>query len=304
MPRIEISPAQTRVGWIGLGVMGASMCRHLVSAGYATTVFTRSRAKAEPVLAAGATWAESPRAVAEASDVVFSIVGFPRDVREVLLGPHGALGGLRTGGILVDMTTSEPTLAVEIDAAARARGAHAVDAPVSGGDVGAREARLSIMIGGDADVVASLTPCFEAMGKTIVHQGPAGAGQHTKMVNQILIASSMVGLCEALLYGYRAGLDLDTVLRSICSGAAASWALSNLGPRIIERDFAPGFYVEHFVKDLGIALSEAERLKLALPGLALARQLYVALEGQGHGRSGTQALELALASLSGVAWSP
>lgn len=302
MSRIEISPEKTRVGWIGLGVMGASMCRHLLSAGYATTVFTRSRAKAEPVLSDGATWAASPRAVAEASDVVFSIVGFPRDVREVLLGADGALEGLRPGGILVDMTTSEPTLAVEIDAAARARGAHAVDAPVSGGDVGAREARLSIMIGGEADVVASLAPCFEAMGKTIVHQGPAGAGQHTKMVNQILIASSMVGLCEALLYGYRAGLDLDTVLQSISSGAAASWALSNLGPRIIERDFAPGFYVEHFVKDLGIALSEAERLKLALPGLALARQLYVALEGQGHGRSGTQALELALASLSGVDW--
>ena len=302
MSRIEISPEKTRVGWIGLGVMGASMCRHLLSAGYATTVFTRSRAKAEPVLSDGATWAASPRAVAEASDVVFSIVGFPRDVREVLLGADGALEGLRPGGILVDMTTSEPTLAVEIDAAARARGAHAVDAPVSGGDVGAREARLSIMIGGEVDVVASLAPCFEAMGKTIVHQGPAGAGQHTKMVNQILIASSMVGLCEALLYGYRAGLDLDTVLQSISSGAAASWALSNLGPRIIERDFAPGFYVEHFVKDLGIALSEAERLKLALPGLALARQLYVALEGQGHGRSGTQALELALASLSGVDW--
>lgn len=304
MPRIEISPAKTRIGWIGLGVMGASMCRHLVSAGYATTVFTRSRAKAEPVLADGATWADSPRAVAEASDVVFSIVGFPRDVREVLLGADGALEGLRPGGILVDMTTSEPTLAMEIDAAARRRDAHAVDAPVSGGDVGAREARLSIMIGGDAEVVAALRPCFEAMGRTIVHQGPAGAGQHTKMVNQILIASSMVGLCEALLYGYRAGLDLDTVLQSISSGAAASWALSNLGPRIIERDFAPGFYVEHFVKDLGIALSEAERLRLALPGLALARQLYLALEGQGHGRSGTQALELALASLSGVDWSP
>lgn len=303
MPLSLATPTSTRIGWIGLGVMGASMCGHLVDAGYRTTVYTRTRSKAEAVLGNGAVWADSPRAVAADSDIVFSIVGFPRDVREVLLGENGALATLPEGGIVVDMTTSEPTLAVEIDAAARSRGAHAVDAPVSGGDIGAREARLSIMVGGDPDAVAAVQPCFEAMGKTIVHQGPAGAGQHTKMVNQILIASGMIGLCEALLYGHRAGLDLPTVLQSVGSGAAASWALSNLGPKIIERDFAPGFYVEHFVKDLGIALAEAERLKLALPGLALARQLYIALEGQGHGRDGTQALELALASLSGVSWS-
>lgn len=302
MPPIEITPATTRIGWIGLGVMGASMCGHLVGAGYRTTVYTRTRSKAEPLLHRGAVWADTPRAVAAASDVVFSIVGFPRDVRAVVLGKDGVLGGLSAGGVLVDMTTSEPSLAVEIDGAARARGAHAVDAPVSGGDVGAREARLSIMVGGEAEVVRALRPCFDAMGKTVVHQGPPGTGQHTKMVNQITIASSMVGLCEALLYGHRAGLDLPTVLESISSGAAGSWALSNLAPRIIDGDFEPGFFVEHFVKDLGIALAEASRLKLSLPGLALARQLYLAVEAQGRARDGTQALQLALASLSGVEW--
>lgn len=298
----DVRPDTTRIGWIGLGVMGASMCGHLVDAGYRTTVYSRTRSKAEPLLARGATWVDTPRAVGEASDIVFSIVGFPHDVREVLLGDDGALGGIARGGVVVDMTTSEPTLAVEIADAASARGVHAIDAPVSGGDIGAREARLSIMVGGGVEAVRAVRPCFEAMGKTIVHQGPPGAGQHTKMVNQILVAAGMVGICEALLYGYRAGLDLPTVLESVSSGAAASWALSNLGPKIIDGDFAPGFYVEHFVKDLRIALAEADRLKIALPGLALARQLYIAVEGQGHGRDGTQALELALASMSGITW--
>lgn len=299
---IEISPEATRIGWIGLGVMGASMCGHLVAAGYETSVYTRTRSKAEPLLQAGARWAESPASLADESDVVFSIVGFPHDVREIHLGANGVLERLRPGGILVDMTTSEPSLAVELAESARKRDVHAVDAPVSGGDIGAREARLSIMVGGDAEVVEALAPCFQAMGKTIVHQGPAGSGQHTKMVNQTLIASYMVGVCEALLYGHRAGLDLPTVLQSVGSGAAASWSLSNLGPRIIQGDFDAGFFVDHFVKDLGIALSEAERMKLSLPGLALARQLYVALQAKGHGRDGTQALELVLASLSDVEW--
>ena len=302
MSAIEIRPGSTRIGWIGLGVMGASMCGNLMDAGYAATVTTRTRSKAEPLLARGATWAETPFDVARASDVVFSIVGFPRDVREVILGKNGVLEGLAPRGIVCDMTTSEPSLAREIAQAAAAKDLHAIDAPVSGGDLGAREAKLSIMVGGEVAIVEALTPCFHAMGKTIVHQGPAGAGQHTKMVNQILIASSMVGLCEALLYGHQAGLDLRTVLKSISSGAASSWALANLGPRIIEGDFDAGFFVEHFVKDLGIALSEAERLQLALPGLALARQLYIALQAQGHGRDGTQALALALARVSGVSW--
>jgi 3-hydroxyisobutyrate dehydrogenase len=302
MPLKKIAPSETRIGWIGTGVMGASMCGHLMSAGFAATVYNRTRDKARPLLDRGARWADSPQAVAAASDVVFTIVGFPSDVRSVILGPDGALAGSRPGTILVDMTTSEPSLAVEIAEAARKIGVHSVDAPVSGGDVGAREARLSIMIGGDKEVVDALAPCWQAMGKTIVHQGGPGAGQHTKMVNQTLIATGMVGVCEALLYGYRAGLDLNVVLQSVSSGAAGSWSLSNLGPRIIKGNFEPGFLVEHFIKDMGIALAESKRMGLSMPGLALAHQLYVALAAQGHGRDGTHALELALASLSGLDW--
>ncbi|MDP6467129.1 MAG: NAD(P)-dependent oxidoreductase [Pirellulaceae bacterium] len=299
---LNIAPGETTIGWIGIGVMGSSMCGHLVDKGFATTVFTRTQSKAEGLLAKGATWAATPKAVAEQSDVVFSIVGFPSDVREVMLGAEGALAGSKQGNILVDMTTSEPSLAVEIADAAKARGVTSIDAPVSGGDVGAREARLSIMIGGDKDVVDALQPCWEAMGKTIVYQGTAGAGQHTKMVNQTLIATNMIGVCEALLYAHKAGLDLETVMQSVGSGAAGSWSLANLGPRIIANNFDPGFFVEHFIKDMGIALDEAKRMQLALPGLALAHQLYLALQAQGHGRDGTHALELALSSMAGIDW--
>ena len=302
MPVMKIVPGTTRLGWIGTGVMGQSMCSHLIAKGFAATVYNRSRSKAQPLLDRGATWAATPQQVAERSDVVFAIVGFPRDVREVFLGQDGALAGSKAGNILVDMTTSEPSLAVEIDAAAKARGVYAVDAPVSGGDVGAKEARLSIMIGGDKEVVEALQPCWEALGKTIIHQGAAGAGQHTKMVNQTLIATNMIGVCEALLYAYKSGLDLPTVLQSVAPGAAGSWSLSNLGPRIIANNFDPGFFVEHFIKDMGIALSEASRMGICLPGLALAHQLYVSLKAQGHGRDGTHALEVALAGMSGIDW--
>ncbi len=298
----SIAPGKTRVGWIGTGVMGRSMCGHLIDKGFACTVFNRSRDKARGLLERGAAWADSPRAVAEVSDVVFSIVGFPADVRNVLLGPDSALAGSRAGNVLVDMTTSEPSLAAEIAEQAAKREVYSIDAPVSGGDVGAKEARLSIMIGGARDVVEALRPCWEALGKTIVHQGGAGAGQHAKMVNQILIATNMIGVCEALLYAYKAGLDLETVMKSVTPGAAGSWSLSNLGPRIIAGNFEPGFFVEHFIKDMGIALAEARRMGLAMPGLALAHQLYVALAAQGHGRDGTHSLELALASLSGIDW--
>jgi 3-hydroxyisobutyrate dehydrogenase len=298
MPFAKAQPGQTRVGFIGTGVMGQSMCRHILKAGYATTVSTRTKAKAQPLLDAVAAWADTPRAVAERSDVVFAIVGFPPDVREVFLGPQGVLAGSTPGNILVDMTTSEPSLAREIAEAAQAKGVGALDAPVSGGDVGAKNAALSIMVGGDAVVLEAVRPLLECMGKTIVHQGPAGAGQHTKMVNQILIAGNMIGVCEALLYAYRAGLDPKTVLQSVGGGAAASWSLNNLGPRIIDRNFEPGFYVEHFIKDMGIALDEARRMKLALPGLGLAAQLYNAVQAQGYGRKGTQALMLALEQLS------
>lgn len=302
MTAIEVRPGKTRIGWIGTGVMGSSMCGHLMAAGYSATVFNRTREKAGRLLELGAQWADGPEAVARASDVIFTIVGYPDDVRSVILGPGGVLAGCSSGNVVVDMTTSRPSLAVEIAAEAAKRGVASIDAPVSGGDVGAREARLSIMIGGPPDVVESLWPCFEAMGKTVVHQGPAGAGQHTKMVNQVLIATNMIGVCEGLLYGYRAGLDLETVMQSVASGAAGSWSLSNLGPRIIADNFDPGFFVEHFIKDMGIALEESKRLGLSMPGLALAHQLYLSVQAQGHGRNGTHALHLALASMSGIDW--
>ncbi len=282
--------------------MGSSMCGHLIDKGFSATVYNRTKSKAEDLFAKGAAWADTPQKVAEASDVVFTIVGFPQDVREVILGDEGVLAGSKPGNVIVDMTTSEPTLAVEIAQAARSKEVHAVDAPVSGGDIGAKEARLSIMIGGEEAIVAGLQPCWEAMGKTIVHQGEAGAGQHTKMVNQTLIASGMIGVCEALLYGYKAGLDLEKVMQSVSSGAAGSWNLSNLGPRIINNNFDPGFFVEHFIKDMGIALAEARKMGIALPGLALAEQLYQAVKAQGHGRLGTHALELALCQLNNIDW--
>ena len=299
---LNIAPGKTNIGWIGTGVMGASMVGHLMKAGFKATVYNRSKDKAADLLKAGAAWADTPKAVAEKSDVVFAIVGFPKDVREVFLGEQGALAGSKAGTVLVDMTTSEPSLAVEIFDTAKKKGVHAVDAPVSGGDVGAKNAALSIMIGGDKDVVDALKPCWEAMGKTIVHQGPAGAGQHTKMVNQILISTTMIGLCEALLYGYKSGLDLETVFKSVSTGAAGSKSLDNLGPRILAGNFDPGFYVEHFIKDMGIALSEAKQMGLSLPGLALAEQLYLSVKAKGWGRNGTHALMLALAEMSGIDW--
>jgi 3-hydroxyisobutyrate dehydrogenase len=291
-----------RVGWIGTGVMGTSMCGHVLAAGYEVTVHNRTRARADSLVERGATWADTPADVAAASEITFSIVGYPADVREVLLGPDGVVGAAAAGSVVVDMTTSEPSLAEKIHTAAAARDVGALDAPVSGGDVGARNAALSIMVGGDQETFARVRPLFEVMGKTIVRQGGPGSGQHTKMVNQILIATGMIGVCEALLYGYRAGLDLETVMQSVSGGAAGSWSLANYGPRMLSGDFQPGFFVEHFVKDMGIALAEARRMHLALPGLALAEQLYVALVAQGGGRKGTQALLLALAALSDVDW--
>src|SRR6266851_1762819 len=297
-PKVE--PGKTRIGWIGTGVMGRWMCQHLMTKGCKATVYNRTKAKAQPLLEQGAAWGDTPKQVAAQSDIVFAIVGFPKDVREVFLGSQGALAGSKPGAVLVDMTTSEPSLAREIYDAAKAKGVASVDAPVSGGDVGAKNAALSIMIGGDADAVEAVRPLLECMGKTIMHQGAPGAGQHTKMVNQILIATNMIGVCEALLYGYKAGLDLKTVLQSVGVGAAGSWSLNNLGPRIIDRNFEPGFFVEHFIKDMGIALDEAKRMGLSLPGLALANQLYLAVKAQGYGRKGTHALMLALEQLANV----
>ncbi len=291
------APGSTRIGWIGTGVMGASMCGHLIDAGYDVSVFSRTRSKADPLVDRGATWAADPAAVAADADIVLSIVALPTDVRSVMLGEHGAVAAAKPGAVVVDMTTSEPSLAIEIAEAAGTRGVGAIDAPVSGGDVGAREARLSIMVGGDEDAVRAVRPVFEVLGKNILHLGPAGSGQHTKMSNQILIATTMIGMVESLVYGYRAGLDLEQLIAAIGKGAAGCWSLDNYAPRILRRDFDPGFFVEHFVKDMRIALDEAARRDLVLPGLALAHQLYTSLVAKGHGRCGTQALALVLEEL-------
>lgn len=299
---INVNPQSTRIGWIGTGVMGSSMCEHIVAAGYNVSITTRTKSKAQSLLQKGAKWCETPKQLAEQCDIVFSIVGHPEDVRQVHLQSDGAVHGIKKGGVLVDMTTSHPSLAIEIEHLARGRGACALDAPVSGGDIGARNQSLSIMVGGDKSVYEALMPVWNIMGKTVVHQGPAGCGQHTKMVNQTLIATNMIGVCEALLYAYRADLNIDTVLKSVSSGAAGSWSLSNLAPRIVQNNFDPGFFVEHFVKDLGIALDEARRMQICLPGLALAHQLYVSLIANKMSHLGTQALQIALSKLSGVDW--
>lgn len=288
------SSTATRVGWIGTGVMGSSMCGHLLTAGYRVTVHSRTKSKAQPLLDRGAQWAESPCVVATESDVLFTMVGFPQDVRTVYFDETGILAGARAGIILIDMTTTQPSLSRDIAVAASANDLSAIDAPVSGGDVGAKNASLSIMIGGNTTSVQAVMPLFELLGKKIVHQGGPGTGQQAKLCNQIVIAGTMVGVCESLLYGYKAGLDLNRMLESIRGGAAACWTLDNLAPKILRRNFDPGFFVEHFIKDMGIALEEAKRMGLVLPGLTLVHQLYQTVHTLGHGRSGTHALMLAL----------
>jgi 3-hydroxyisobutyrate dehydrogenase len=290
----------TRIGWIGTGVMGSSMCGHLLTAGYRVTIHSRTQSKAQPLLDRGAQWAENPRAVAAESDILFTMVGFPQDVRTVYFGETGILAGARAGMILIDMTTTQPSLSRDIAAAASEKCLAAIDAPVSGGDVGARNASLSIMIGGNTTSVQAVMPLFELLGKKIVHQGGPGTGQQAKLCNQIVIAGTMVGVCESLLYGYKAGLDLNRMLESIRGGAAACWTLDNLAPRILQRNFDPGFFVEHFIKDMGLALEEANRMGLVLPGLTLVHQLYQTVQTLGHGRSGTHALILALEALSQI----
>jgi 3-hydroxyisobutyrate dehydrogenase len=292
------TPITTRIGWIGTGVMGSSMCGHLLTAGYRVTVHSRTKSKAQPLLDRGAQWAENPRAVMTQSDVVFTMVGFPQDVRTVYFDETGILAGTRAGMVLIDMTTTQPSLSREIAMAASSKGLSAIDAPVSGGDVGAKHAALSIMIGGDTTSVQAVMPLFELLGNKIVHQGEPGTGQQSKLCNQIVIAGTMVGVCESLLYGYKAGLDLNRMLNSIRGGAAACWTLDNLAPKILQRNFDPGFFVEHFFKDMGIALEESKRMGLVLPGLTLVHQLYQTVQTLGHGRSGTHALILALETLA------
>ena len=293
-------PTAARIGWIGTGVMGSSMCGHVLAAGYRVTLYSRTKAKAQLLLDLGAKWEENPCAVAAESDVVFTMVGFPQDVRTVYFGGTGIFAGARPKTILVDMTTTDPALSHEIAERAMSKGLSAIDAPVSGGDVGARNAALSIMVGGDRETVQAVMPLFELLGKKIVHQGEPGTGQQAKLCNQIVIAGTMIGVCESLLYGCKAGLDLNRMLDSISGGAAACWTLDNLAPRILQRDFSPGFFVEHFIKDMGLALAEATRMELVLPGLTLVHQLYHRVMALGHGRSGTHALMLALEDLSQI----
>ncbi len=279
-----------RIGWIGTGVMGRAMCGHLMNAGHRLCVHNRTRAKAEDLLARGARWCDTPGKVALQSEVVFSIVGYPKDVETVILGPDGVLAEAAPGTAIVDMTTSSPQLAMHIFQQAKAKGVAALDAPVSGGDVGAREATLAIMVGGDQAVFNRILPLFQSLGRHIAHMGAAGTGQHTKMCNQILIAGTMIGVVESLLYARRAGMSMEAVIDVIGRGAASSWAINHLGPKIAQGDFSPGFFIKHFVKDMGIALEEAGRLNLSLPGLALVNQFYIAAKAQGAENLGTQAL--------------
>lgn len=279
-----------RIAFVGTGVMGTSMAGHLLKAGHTVTVFTRTRARAESLVAAGARWAESPAAAADGADVAISMVGYPADVAEVWRGPRGFLASAKTGQVLIDMTTSDPALARALAAEVKAKGAVALDAPVSGGDRGAREATLSIMVGGEDDAFARAQPVLAVMGKSIVLQGGPGAGQLCKLTNQIAIASGMLAVCEALTFAKAAGLNPETVLTSISGGAAGSWGLSNLAPRVLRGDYAPGFCVRHFVKDLGLALDTARALGLRLPGLELAARLYDQVVAAGDADLGTQAL--------------
>ena len=287
-----------KIGWIGTGVMGRSMCLHLRNAGYEVAVYNRSKDKAQDLLDAGAVWCDTPAGVADGSEAVFSIVGYPRDVEEVFLGSGGVLAATASGSMVIDMTTSEPALAKRLHAQAAERGVASLDAPVSGGDSGARAGTLAIMVGGDRADYDRAMPYFEIMGENIAYMGSAGAGQHTKMSNQILIASTMVGVVESLLYGHKAGLDRDEIIAVIGKGAASCFAINNLAPRIVKGDFEPGFYIKHFVKDMGIALAEAQAMRLALPGLSLANQFYTAAMAEGLEDRGTQALYKVLERLS------
>ena len=291
---------EKKIGFIGLGVMGKSMAGHLMTAGHELYVYSRTKAKCGDIIEKGAHWCDTPKAVAENTDIVFTIVGFPKDVEEVYLGENGLIEGTREGMIFCDMTTTKPSLDIQIGKELEKKGASMCDAPVSGGDSGARNATLSIMAGADKATFDALLPYFNIMGKSITHMGELGAGQHTKMANQIVIAGTMCGVSEALVYGARAGLDTEKMVQTISKGAAGCWTLDNLAPRVLRDDLAPGFMVDHFIKDMGIALEEAEKMELVLPSLALTKQLYLSLKANGMGRNGTQALVKAIEQLSGM----
>lgn len=280
----------TNIAFIGTGVMGQGMIKNFLKAGHTVHLYTRTKERALPLVELGATWYDTAQAAAEQGDVIFTAVGYPKDVEEVYFGDHGIFKAAQQGKIVVDMTTSQPALAKKIADAAQAFGMEALDAPVSGGDIGAQNGTLSIMVGGSKQAFEKVTPLFEVIGQNIVLQGEAGAGQHTKMCNQIAIATNMIGVCEALAYGKKAGLDMERVLQSIATGAAGSWSLSNLAPRMLQGDKEPGFYIRHMIKDMGIALDEASRMELKLPGLAMAKAMYDELSAKGYDQNGTQAL--------------
>jgi 3-hydroxyisobutyrate dehydrogenase len=279
-----------KVGFIGLGVMGKSMAKHILKAGYPLSVYSRTKEKAEELLNIGASWNASVRELAKESDIIITMIGYPKDVEDVYLGGNGIVQAAKPGTYVIDMTTSQPALAKKIYKKASVKHISALDAPVSGGDIGAREARLAIMVGGDKEAFEKCLPLFEVLGQNIVYQGEAGAGQHTKMCNQIAIASGMIGVCEAIAYAEKSGLDPMNVLKSISTGAAGSWSLSNLAPRMLADDFEPGFFVKHFIKDMGIALEESSHMDINTPGLELAHKLYEKLAESGEENSGTQAL--------------
>lgn len=280
-----------KLGWIGTGVMGAAIVRNLMTAGYDVTVYNRTKSKADALVAAGATWADTPAAVAETSDVIFTMVGFPRDVEQVYFGDHGIFSGLAAGKTVIDMTTSQPKLAVKIATYAREHDMHALDAPVSGGDIGAKNATLTVMVGGDADTYEAMLPLFNVLGHKVNHFGDAGTGQHAKMANQIMIAGTMTGLTEMLLYTKAAGLDPEKVLATLSSGGADNWSMDNYVPRILKDDYTPGFFARHFLKDLRIALSGADAMGLNLVATAQAKRLYeVMVDVKGLGDQGTQGL--------------
>ncbi|WP_376776818.1 NAD(P)-dependent oxidoreductase [Sporosarcina sp. NCCP-2331] len=281
---------QEKIAFIGTGVMGASIVKHLLKASYDVSIFTRTKSKADPLVKLGAKWADTVGDAVKGADIVFTMIGMPSDVEEVYFSENGIFANGHSSQIIVDMTTSSPDLAVKIAEKAEVLQMKSLDAPVSGGDVGARNGTLSIMCGGEKALFDRLLPVLSVFGKQIVYQGAAGAGQHTKMCNQIIVAGNMIGACESLAYAMKSGLNPDTMLQSVMSGAAGSFCLSNLGPRIIEGDYEPGFFVKHFVKDLNIALQESERLNLDLPGLKLARKTYSELIEQGYGEKGTQVL--------------
>ncbi len=287
---MALAQNNTAIGFIGMGVMGTSMAGHIMNKGYPLHVFTRTRSKAEKICGAGAIWEKTIKDIAEKCNVIITMLGYPADVKQVYLEQGGILDNAVPGSTVIDMTTSSPKLAQKIYKEAGARSIRCLDAPVSGGDIGARNAALSIMVGGDKSVFDEMMPIFEIMGKNIQLQGGAGCGQHTKMANQIAIAAGMVAMCESLAYSKKAGLNLENVLKSIGGGAAQSWSLNNLGTRIIEGDFKPGFYVKHFIKDMDIALESAKAMGLDTPGLALAKKLYDKLISMGFGNDGTQAL--------------